>query len=844
MTSKPRHALINNALALAALRTRKSLSKYYKNPISALENKYGHQKQETTENPVSLVLTTKDLTHLRLSHADIGLARKTLVKDMWLRLEMIKRKTDQLGWKIDLWSEKTNKEQTDIEIDSNDDIQTDIKINSNDDIQTDKLTSGHVYKVVDTVWRALKGVITPSGLVTQTEMPHMNEYGELIKNAIKNGYINEKLKYVYIDVEKKIELSEEEAANIYASKKNEESLMPHPGRYSIPVNLFTISNTFPEISNVSSRFTVDRIELLSGLNGFIIDKNSDIFKHFRNRPIYIQHPLASASSQAQANQNLRVYAVDNGPSELTPIIRGNVEPSYKIEQSWFSVIKAVDVHGGIYFNDFVPSIVNTKDINGQSWIVSDKDPNDKCRVFSHRQVFPISLINQAVYDILTKKYESKLILLPNMDSKGKNYIIPGVIERVLVKSFTVNAKTVWDKVISKDKSLKLPQNLLDSASTYSDISLTKASHYTDSGVLAWKLGLSTGSMKNTNLDYIRSSTRIEGRTLIRKWALQAFQEAGASEGPIVFENDSEAFKKLLILYALKSDDKTLGGRTFFIPKLEEPKTLVELKKTFECSSEIVRGVVADTLTPEFTKPNIISFEDNSNLYSLLFHSLFQFKGLTGLTFPLKTEQVSKEDLLPYEKYCLFHMNILSQQFKKAVESGDMLKLKEIMDSAMLLISMRYTPPRQVENSFHFNENYPTTGYKRAYTCMHVQQSLLTQLWEMLWPIYPTLAHHVDQFNYRFFGISSAELPKDILPEINLEDIQSGMLMYKLIDTISYVIETSDIPREEYRGYICIKNHADSRDFPIEVDDSMVALARRVLFLKRLTVANVSFFNFV
>ncbi|KAF7500873.1 hypothetical protein DV113_001082 [Geotrichum candidum] len=277
-----------------------------------------------------------------------------------------------------------------------------------------------------------------------------------------------------------------------------------------------------------------------------------------------QHPL---DDPATGVRTLKVHIIENGPDDPVPLFLGN-DDTYigALAGEPIQPAKAVDLHGSVNFGEYMAQVLKLKTTDSdEQYVVSDLNSENCCRVYPGRKTLPISLANQAVYDILVARYGAQFKKLDDMKSAAATarapgkFTIPGVLEPVMVKKWYINTSHVRKAVAHH--SAALHSHLLEIPA---DIPLVEADLSEDKTyrIGAAQLGLRT-SDSSIEARVAAATGGVENGTAAFEWVFNVYNEAYAVESgsdtdgaPIPIVVDNTGYSATAVAAAVKPYERS------------------------------------------------------------------------------------------------------------------------------------------------------------------------------------------------------------------------------------------------------------------------------------------------
>ena len=805
---------------------------------------------------VKLRCSLKEIYQLSTNELPLAKIRETLVKDVWLRY--LQRSTPGIGWGLEITTSNLGLSKNKTE------IPRILRRIPNTLAPSSEIT------------KPLQGFMIPqttSKYLVTSVAEFTKSYSELTEKAIKSNFIYRKVQLAYIDTQKRQEVLPENYERKFNHLKQQITKIPHPSAYSIPVK-FIPQNPGPGNStSITMNVIIDRLELLPGISGFAIDRESPLFSKLHR--MKAEHPLIPDLS-LDSHRVLTVVGVANGPAALTPIFSGNDQKSFDIAIAHsLPIIKSIDIHGSVNCQNFMKFIPKLVEENGSKYLVLDSDPSSKARIFEGRNNLPIELANQAVYNYLSTKHGKRFTEVSGKSS-DKSHCVPGLLEPVVVSKWFVNTQKVREACFSAGISSHFDHiaSILDFENV-KDFAIVQAG---TQGHQAWRFGLETTASRDKSkpFSYRRSSTRVEGRSVLLPWVHQVYEECDpAAKTPIILERDENLLKKIYLFYALNNSGigesfvipqqimllKEEISRTWTLKEINELKNgrniqsfasdtyqesaLSTTKSIREQSFDTLRGVLLGSLEKSKSKYllNDVVMDDTQGVLSLLHYIISNIQQIKGVSPKLPLAKEDMDHVQAYETYTLFELCRLQNEYESSMTEFDFFHAREAADEAILLVAGKY-------RSALFSETLDILSYERALVCTSVYSLVMQTLWQMVQATYPFLAHELESKLTELVGDQkwrlSPLLLKDSLPVIleQEKDQAPGSLLFKLVDAIEEVVANREIPRSQYRGYVCTDDYeAFGYKTRAEVNDAVMLIAKRICRVHRVMVPEVSYFAF-
>lgn len=811
--------------------------------------------------------------------------RGLLAKDVWLRHLDLTSRQKHSGIPGFRW---------DLEVSES--IPTDTNINSSAITGTSPEIKNRKQKQVKTapVLAALKGVLTPNADKYFASVPLDARFAALTAKSIKAGHIYSRDVLAYIDVARKRELAGTALKEFYQQsirERNQENttksnVIPHPGPYTVPIRII-LAVPAPKLSSrgagtgsvagtvrnvVDTEFVLPRLELLPGLTGFVVGSKSLYAQQGR---YIVRHPLGSPTAETVENK-LKLYVVENGPNEPTPLFLGN-DDTYlgALTGEPVQSARAIDLHGEVNFDKYMSLIpnLNTADDGSGQYLTSDTDSSNSCRVYVGRKTLPISLANQAVYNILTARYGTQFKKVQVKSSAtaesqlSSNYMIPGVLEPVLVKKWYVNTQSVHKAVARYCSELQT-----HFSTPMADIPLVEA-NLDDSNVnlvSSTRLGLQVAEASRRAAFTVEN--QIDDGMVAFDWVCNVYNEAYAIESgastdgvpmPIVVDNDDGACvtEKLYLLCALLLHTAVLNHTPFVIldqalssPDAVNLKSLTERK---DLTLDSVRSTLSETFVD---KPALaltkVSVRENMDVLRLFYSLIQEMRGVTGVTVPLRapvghlTAAIAATAVQPYEKFTLHELDRLMRQYNSLFVRGshnfDLCMSKRLVEETILTVATYWMPFAHIDQAYEFNPTHSNSkssglagaNYERALAHTAVTMRIFRTLYTLAYPLWPDLTRalaHTFELRFKTPIVSVFQkliAPEDsVLAELTITEHDIGVFdnYIRILDAIERVVDinprkaprnskTNDfnescdiigaaarVPRHYYRGYLCVQD---------------------------------------
>lgn len=803
-------------------------------------------------------------------------SRGLLAKDVWLRQLDLEHRQQQLGVPTFRWDLEASKSAI---IDSS--------ISNNSTISNATPTANwNRQKQIKTAptLAALKGVLTPNSEKYVTIAPLEEAFAAFTAESINTGYIYSHNKLVYIDVAKKRELSGTALKEFYQNALNEKgqnSVIPHPGPYSVPIRL-SLAVPSPKISSRSSgsneravgpirnlvetAFVLPRLELLPGLTGFVVGRQSSYAQMGR----YVaQHPL---DDPATGVRTLKVHIIENGPDDPVPLFLGN-DDTYigALAGEPIQPAKAVDLHGSVNFGEYMAQVLKLKTTDSdEQYVVSDLNSENCCRVYPGRQTLPISLANQAVYDILVARYGAQFKKLDDMESAAATarapgkFTIPGVLEPVMVKKWYINTSHVRKAVAHH--SAALHSHLLEIPA---DIPLVEADLSEDKTyrIGAAQLGLRT-SDSSIEARVAAATGGVENGTAAFEWVSNVYNEAYAVESgsdtdgapiPIVVDNTGGASvtEKLYLLCALLLHTHVLKHSPLVVLDQELRSTVTNLellRARTDITLDGLRSTLAETFGDRYaaaTALSSVSVRENMGILQLLYSLIQHLHGVAGVTVPLRAPRAAGYSatavaaaVKPYERSTLEKLSQLHSESKLLFDftghgqAFDLRAAKRIVDQAVLTVAVHWAPFSHIDQAYEFNPTHSGVAgasYERALAHTAVTMRIFRMLHAFMYPLWPDLSRSLAHFFELRFKTSvllspTVPAPEDaVLSELTItkDDLAVFDNHMRILEAIERQVDsdpkksvkskakgshalhedlsTARVPRRHYRGYLCVQD---------------------------------------
>lgn len=792
------------------------------------------------------------LQHNKLSLAKI---RQVVIKDVWLRY--LQQTEPNSGWALEgLYTGFTDREKAK-EIKEESSILRRIP---------------HTLAESQEITQPLKGFMNPNVAPKYSINPISEstaKYSKFTAGAIDSKFIYSKSEVVYFDIAKREEVPPGILDSTFERLQNEPNRIAHPSAYSIPIKLVPQVSGPGNSSPIIMRATVDRLEFLPGISGFAINKSS--VGYAKISKMKAEHPLLpDTGAMPSSERYLPIIGVKNGPSELTPIFAGNDKRSFEIaQQHGVSIIKSFDVHGHVNYQEYMMYIPNLLEDNNKKYLRLDGDPETRAAIFENRNNLPMELANQAVYNVLSAKHKSALLEVPA--NSTDSHTVRGHLEPVVVTKWFVNTKEVLDSTpLSFDIIHRLNHvATVEDVEAMQDFSLVSAGLQ---GLQAWRFGLeSQESLElSSSLAYRRSNKRIEGRNILLPWVFQVYNDLVGEPGlPIILERDENLLEKVFLKYAL-----TGNGDSIVVPQkimvtdkqVSTEWTLNELNELREgrsvqdiaenkdpalytyrkASNDTLRGLLIESLekkTDSELPLNAVLLEDIQGITSLLYYITMDGHRLKGVTprLPLSNNDFSYAKT--YERFILFELAALQDQYEAAFANYDFFSAREAVDSAIMLIAGKY-------KAALFCDTFDMLSFERAEICVSIFLLIMQTLQTMTAPFYSDLSAELGRnpILRAALGTRKQKAKKEFLPPFNMlsarlpykleaeSDQAPGKLMFEVVDAVESVLESSGLPRSRYRGYICTDNFSvfgyDTRE---DLNDHVTLLIKRICRVQKLMV---------
>lgn len=712
------------------------------------------------------------------------------------------------------------------------------------------------------VLAALKGVLTPNADKYFASIPLDARFAALTAKSIEAGHIYSRNVLVYIDVARKRELTGTTLKEFHQQSIRERNqvnntkinVIPHPGPYTVPIRI-TLAVPAPKLSSrgagtgsvagtvrnvVDTEFVLPRLELLPGLTGFVVGSQSLYAQHGR---YVVRHPLDSSTAETVENK-LKLYVVDNGPNEPTPLFLGHDDTHLgALTGEPVQLVRAIDLHGGVNFDKYmglIPNLTTADDGSGQ-YLISDADLSNRCRIYVGRETLPISLANQAVYNILTARYGTQFRKVQSKSAttaEGQicsNHIIPGVLEPVIVKKWYVNTQSVH-KAIAR----YCPELQKYFSTPTADIPLVEA-NLNDSNVnlvSSARLGFQTAETSQRTA--ITVVNQIDDGMVAFDWVCNVYNEAYAIENgastdgvpmPIVVDNDDGTCvtEKLYLLCALLLHTAVLNHTPFVILdqalSLSNAVNLESLRERKDLTLDGVRSTLSETFVdkPAFALAKV-SVRENMDVLRLFYDMIQEMRGVSGITIPLRapvghlTAAMTATAVQPYEKFTLHELDRLMRQYNTLFVRGshkfDLCTLKRIVEVAILTVATCWMPFAHVDQAYEFNPTHSNSkssglagsNYERALAHTAVTMRIFRTLYTLAYPLWPDLTRALAHtFELRFKTPIMSVYQKVIAPEdavlavltITKHDIIVFDNYMRILDAIERVVDVD--PRKSPRN---------------------------------------------
>lgn len=796
----------------------------------------------------------EDLEQLQKSKLSLAKIRQVVIKDVWLR--HLQQTEPNSGWALEgLYTGFTDRETA--------------KVTKEESSILRRIP--HTLAESQEITQPLKGFMDPKVVPKYSINPiaeSTEKYSKLTASAINSNLIYSKSEVVYVDIAKREEVPAEKLDSTFERLQNEPNKIAHPSAYSVPIKLVPQVSGPGNSTPIIMRATVDRLELLPGISGFAINKSS--VGYAKISKMKAEHPLLPDVAAVPASERyLPIVGVMNGPSELTPIFAGNDKRSFEIAKDHgLPIIKSIDVHGHVNYQDYMPYIPNLFEDNKKKYLRLDGDPETRAAIFENRNNLPMELANQAVYSFLSARHKGALLAVPATTSDS--YTVRCHLEPVTVTQWFVNTKEVLDSTpLSSDiiDKLKHVANV-DDVEAMRDIPLVCTGLH---GLQAWRFGIETqASLElSPSFAYRRSSKRIEGRSILRPWVFQVYNDLVGEPGlPIILERDENLLEKVFLKYALTGNGDSLVVPQNIVVADKEVSTKWTLNELHElregrsvqdivenkdpalytyrkASNDTLRGVLLESLekTDSELLLNAVLLEDIQGINSLLYYITMDGHRLKGVSPRLPLTHSHSSYAKTYERYILFELAALQEQYEAAFANYDYFSAREAVDSAIMLISGKY-------KAALICDTFDTPSFERAEVCVSIFYLVMQTLQTMTAPFYPDLSRELGRnpILRTSLGTRKQKAQKEFLPpykklsermEYKLsaeKDHAPGKLMFDIVEAVESVLESSGLPRSRYRGYVCTDDFSvfgyDTRE---DLNDNVTLLIKRICRVQKLMV---------
>lgn len=670
-------------------------------------------------------------------------------------------------------------------------------------------------------------------------LPLPLELEEIGQAAMEKGYIYSRMDVVHIDCAKKTELFGR--AVIDHSLQPE---IPHPGAFSFPIKLVPANSSILEAPFTMTAVT-PRLEFLSGISAFYIDKDSPDYERLRNMKAC--HPLLPENA-LENDKYIPVVGIENGPTELTPLLGGNDTKCLEIAKKYnLPIRKSADVHGNINFIPFIQYIPGLTTDDKQRPVLVLANGQQKHVLLSKKTTLPVEFANQAAYNYLHNEHGERLVSLGKSHFKDDG-TVPGLVEPVAVIKHYVNVKKVLgDWPVAYFPQLNGLQKFL--AKTW-DFQISVASMLDSK---PWKFGLEHNDFAAMckSPEWLRAPGKIDGRTVLNRMCLPLFLAAAQPvKTPLVIsgENTAEINRKILLAIALNPElrDYMIVARE--MNRKVTLKQLDEIKqgknKAFDNgrknSVDTVRSVILETLNRAGVDTLTYPSFDEAQAVQSIFMNLRKIPVNVLNARPELPLQWDK--LRFYDVYILQKVAELQLQYYEAMSEKDLLKAKALVDQAILLVATDYYPVLTVDS-------FGDIPYRRAVDIATVDSLVMGTLKAMSEPFYPSISHSLP--HERVLGLYLHHIAPHLKSTGKSKlDVSEGEVFYLAAAAIESVLKANPhLPRKHYRGYLrfSVQNPAKDNSSPVnfslpgpatelhagEVDRNVVT-QEWTLLLRRLT----------